>query len=323
MLLNHTSGIPSYTSQKDFNSVGRQSFSIDSMIGFFKNRPYDFPPGTNWLYNNSGYLLLGAIIEKLSNMSYSQYLRKNIFEKLGMQQSGLDRLDTILPNRARGYERKGKNFINAEFISMEWPFSAGAIYSTIDDLYKWDRALYRESVIRNSSKEKMFTPGMRNYGYGVIIDTLDNHPRIWHNGGIPGFTSNISRFFKDDMCIVVLSNNESNVDFIAIALAEILFDKEVQFPYIHKEVKINPAVLERYTGKYNGGLNFELIVRDGKLYRHRPGFPDIEMKPESETKFFYGDETDRQLEFVVDKNGKVLKTFFYNSGQKGEIKKQE
>jgi hypothetical protein len=124
------------------------------------------------------------------------------------------------------------------------------------------------------------------------------------------------------MCIVVLSNNESNVDFIAIALAEILFDKEVQFPYIHKEVKINPDILQRYVGKYAGGINLELIVKDGKLYRHRAGNPDIELKPESETKFFYADETDRQLEFVVDANGKVTKTYFYNSGQKGEIKKQ-
>ncbi len=156
MLLSHTSGIPSYTSQKDFNSVGGQSFSLDSMIGFFKNRPYDFSPGTNWLYNNSGYFLLGAIIEKLSNMSYTHYLRKNIFDKLGMQQSGLVQLDTILSNRARGYERKGKNFINAEFISMEWPFSAGAIYSTIDDLYKWDRASYGECGLLKIIRKKKY-----------------------------------------------------------------------------------------------------------------------------------------------------------------------
>lgn len=323
MLLNHTSGIPSYTSQPDFMSVARLSLSRDSMIGFFKTRPYDFAPGKGWLYNNSGYFLLGGIIEKLSGQSYGDYLRQHILDKLKMNQTGVDKLDSILPMRAHGYSRDKKKMVNAGFISMEWPFSAGVIYSTVDDLYKWDRSLYGNSIVSTDLKKKMFTPGQRNYGYGLVIDTIDNHLRVWHNGGIPGFSSNISRFINDDICIIVLSNNESNVDFITIALADILFDKEVQYPYIHKEVKINPDLLDRYVGKYSGGFNIELIKKDGKLYRHRDGLPDLELKPESETKFFYADETDRQLEFVVDASGKVVKTFFYNSGQKGEIKKAD
>ncbi|MDP9229294.1 MAG: serine hydrolase [Bacteroidota bacterium] len=321
MLLNHTSGIASYTDLPEFENVAPLSLSKDSMISFFKKRPYNFSPGTKWSYNNSGYFLLGCIIEKVSGQSYNDYLQQNIFDKLGMKNSGVDKTDSVLAFRARGYLRVKKKTINADYISMEWPFSAGVLYSTVEDLYKWDRALYSNAVLTDALKQKMFTPGKSNYGYGIVIDSLEKHYRIWHNGGINGFSTNISRFVNDDICTIVLSNNESNVDFISIALADILFDVPVEMPYEHKEVKINPALLDRYIGKYSGGLNLELIKKDGKLYRHREGVPDVELKPESETKFFYADESDRQLEFEVDAAGKVIKTWFFNSGQKGEIKK--
>jgi len=321
MLLNHTSGIASYTDQKNFMDVAILPWSKDSIISYFKKVPYNFSPGTKWAYNNSGYFLLGCIIEKVSGQSYSDYLQQHIFEKLGMKNSGVDKLDSVLAYRANGYSKVGKKTINADHITMEWPFSAGALYSTVDDLYKWDRALYGNTILTEASKKKMFTPGKSNYGYGIIIDSMENHLRIWHNGGIPGFSTNISRFVNDDICTIVLSNNESNVDFVSIALADILFDVPVEIPYVHKEVKIDPAILDRYVGKYSGGFNLELIKKDGKLYRHRDGVPDVELKPESATKFFYADETDRQLEFEIDAMGKVTKTWFYNSGQKGEIKK--
>jgi CubicO group peptidase (beta-lactamase class C family) len=323
MLLNHTSGIASYTDQPEFMNVARLTLSKDSMISFFEKKPYNFSPGTKYLYNNSGYFLLGYIIEKVSGQSYNDYLRSHILDKLGMNNTGIDKLDTVLPMRARGYSRIGKKTFNADFISMEWPFSAGVIYSTVEDLYKWDRALYGNSILSSTSKQKMFTPGKSNYGYGIIIDSLENHFRIWHNGGIPGFSSNISRFPNDDLCIVVLSNNQSNVDFISIALADILFDQPVEFPYEHKEVKIDPALLDRYVGKYSAFMTLQFIKKDGKLYRHRDGTPDIELKPESNTKFFYADDSDRQIEFEVDKSGKVLKVWFINSGQRGEMKKVE
>lgn len=321
MLLNHTSGIASYTDVKEFINVATLSLSKDSMISFFKSKPYNFSPGTKWSYNNSGYFLLGCIIEKLSGLTYSDYLQKNIFDKLEMKNSGVDKLDSVLAMRARGYSRAGKKTINADYISMAWPFSAGVLYSTVGDLYKWDRALYGNKILSKESLQKMFTPGKSNYGYGVIIDSLENHPRIWHNGGIPGFSTNFTRFINDDICTVVFSNNESNTDFVAIALADILFDMPVEIPYVHKEIKINPSLLDRYVGKYSAGLTIEVIKKEGELYRHRDGTPDIELKPESETKFFYGDETDRQLEFEVDATGKVTKIWFYNSGQKGEMKK--
>lgn len=321
MLLNHTSGIASYTDQKDFMSVATLSWPKDSMIAYFKNRPYNFSPGTKFAYNNSGYFLLGCILEKVSGLSFESYLQRYIFDPLDMKNSGVDKLDSILLFRAKGYSKKGEKTVNADHISLDWPFSAGVLYSTLDDLNKWDRALYENKILTDASRKKMFTPGKSNYGYGIVIDSLDNHLRIWHNGGIPGFSANISRFINDDICTVVFSNNETNTDFVAIAMADILFDMPVEIPYIHKEVKINPDLLDRYVGKYSAGLTLELIKKDGKLWRHRDGTPDIELKPESETKFFYADDTDRQLEFEVDASGKVVKAWFFNSGQKGEIKK--
>ncbi len=323
MLLNHTSGVPSYTDQPDFMKVAVLPWSKDSIIGYFKQVSYNFSPGTSWAYSNSGYFLLGCIIEKAGGQSYSDYLREHILDKLDMKNTGTDRLDTLLPKRARGYSKNGKETVNADYISMEWPFSAGVMYSTLDDLYTWDRALYNNSVLSSDSRKKMFTPGRRNYGYGIIIDSLEGHYRIWHNGGIPGFSTNFTRFPDDDICVIVYSNNETNTDFISIALADILFDVPVELPYVHREIKIDPAILERYTGKYGAGLTIELIVKDGKLYRHRNGTPDIELKPESETRFFYGDGSDRMMEFEVDNNGKVVKLWFHNSGQKGELKKIE
>ncbi|HLK29210.1 MAG TPA: serine hydrolase [Puia sp.] len=323
MLLHHTSGIASFTDQPDFANIDRLSWTMDSMILFFKNKPYNFSPGTKYKYNNSGFFLLGYIIQKVSGQSYSDYLREHIFNKVGMMNTGVDRLDSILPMRARGYSKDKDHYVNADFISMEWPFSAGAIYSTVDDLYKWDRALYGTAVISAASKQRMFTPGKGNYGYGIGIDTFEKHLRIWHNGGIPGFLTNISRFVNDDVCIIVLSNNSFNADAIETGLADIVFDLPVEAPYVHKEVKIDPALLDKFVGKYNAFLTIEVIKKDGKLYRHRDGTPDIELKPESETKFFYADDSDRQLEFEVDKEGKVTRIWFINNGQRGEMKKLE
>ena len=321
MLLNHTSGIANYTDIVGFEHVASSSISKDSMVAYFKDRPFSFSPGTKWNYSNSGYFLLGCIIEKVSGQSYEKYLQEHILGKLGMTNTGTDRLDTVLPMRARGYSKRGNNYVNADFISMEWPFSAGVIYSTIDDLYKWDRSLYGTSILSAGSKQKMFTPGMRNYGYGFIIDSAENHLRIWHNGGIPGFLTHFTRFVDDDICVIVFSNNETSADLIDAGLTNILFDVPIIIPYVHKEVKIDPALLDRYTGKYSAGLTLEFIKKDGKLYRHRDGTKDVLLIPESDTKFFYGDGSDRQIEFEVDGTGKVIKTWFINNGLKGEMKK--
>jgi len=160
---------------------------------------------------------------------------------------------------------------------------------------------------------------------GAVIhsDSVGIHAHQWHTDTAAGIFTHFSRFPKDNITIVIRTAGKQNVDFIAFALADILFDIHVEIPYVHKEVPIDPALLDRYVGKYSAGLTLQVIKKDGKLYRHRDGTPDVELKPESNTKFFYSDGSDRQLEFEVDKDGKVTKIWFLNSGQKGEMKKIE
>lgn len=328
MLLNHTSGIASYTNTKEFARLARLSWPRDSIVDYIMQRPYDFSPGTKWQYNNSGYFLLGCIIEQLSGQPYSSYIATRIFDPLHMNHSGVDRPDSILPFRASGYNFFSGKESNADFTAMQWPFSAGAVYSTVEDLYAWDRSLYTHSILSETLKQKMFTPEKNNYGYALFIDSLEGHPRMWHSGSIAGFQSFFSRFVKDDVCVIVLSNNFitlsnmlSIVSVVADGLSSIALDLPVEIPYVHKEVKIDPSLLDKFVGKYNAFLTLEVIRKDGKLYRHRDGSPDIELKPESPTKFFYADNSDRQLEFELDKQGNIARIWFINNEQRGEMKR--
>jgi len=147
MLLNHTSGIKSYTNMPKFMSIATLPYPKDSVVAFFKNEPYEFSPGTKWNYNNSGYFLLGYIIEKVSGQSYSEFVLRNVIRKAGLENTAVDRLDSLLLNRAQGYSKTSTGWRNANYVSMEFPYSAGAIVSTIQDMYAWNKALYSGKII--------------------------------------------------------------------------------------------------------------------------------------------------------------------------------
>jgi CubicO group peptidase (beta-lactamase class C family) len=327
MLLTHTSGITDYTNLDAFwNTYAYVPIQPDSFISVFKNKPYDFSPGTQCSYSNSGYYLLGVIIEKASGESYSDYLNKNILIPAGLKDTGFDQLDAILEFRARGYFSIKDKYYNAPYITMEGPWSAGALYSTVRDLYNWSRALFTNKILAAESVKKMTTPYARNsenepFGYGLIIDSLKSHRRIWHNGGIPGFSSYIAHYPADDVNIILLSNNSSNTSDIGTGLAYVLYNYPIEIPYVHKEVEILPNELEKFVGKYDAPTPFEIIIKDNRLYRHRSTGKDIELKAESNHRLFYADDSDRQLEFIVDSNKSVTKVFLIVSGIKTEIKK--
>ena len=323
MLLNHTSGIKNYTDLPDFWPKAVLPLSTDSMIALFKNKPLDFSPGTNWNFSNSGYFLLGVIVEKVSGKNFTAYLTENIIKKVGLKNTSMDRLDSVLAFRARGYDKNRQGvWQQAMYISMEGPYSAGAMVSTVEDLYQWTKALHNNQVLSAASTQKMMTPYKNNYGYGIGIDSLKTHKRVSHSGGIPGFASYLGYFPDDDLCVVVISNNGSNASKLGTALSSIMFNLPVQKSYTPKEVKIDAAILDLYVGKYIATGPIELIKKDNKLYRHREGAPDIELKPESKTRFFYADDSDRFIEFEVDQSGKPVKAWFIGSGEKIEMKKQ-
>ena len=330
MLLNHTSGIADYTGLPRFFALHTLPLAKDSVIALFKNQPYTFSPGTKWNYSNSGYFLLGCIVEKISKQSYGDFLKQHILDKASLTNTAVNRIDSVLALRVKGYSRSENGaWRNAEYFSMEFPFSAGSLISTIQDLYNWENALLKSKIISKESLSQMTTPYLNHYGYGLSIDTLEHHRRISHSGAIPGFTSYLSNFPNDNISIIILSNNDSPVGAIADGLSSILFNLPYQMPYIPKEVVINYAVLKKYAGKYQipqptGATNFELLAESNKLYLKPEGNGDfkMELKPESETKFFFDRDHDQEIEFVLDSTGNIVKYYFINKGIKLEIKRR-
>jgi CubicO group peptidase (beta-lactamase class C family) len=206
-LLTHTSGIPSYTGFPQMMSrTVRLPASIDEIMATFRDKPLEFEPAEEFRYSNSGYIVLGKIIERASGQDYETFVRHSIFQPLGMNDSGYDHNAAILPNRAAGYVRTFIILANAPYIDMTWPHAAGALYSTIDDLAKWDRALAEGKLIGPKSYEEMFSPFLRTYAYGWFVRDRDGHREIGHGGGIHGFSTSIVRYPDDQVCVIVLNN---------------------------------------------------------------------------------------------------------------------
>ncbi|HEU5167692.1 MAG TPA: serine hydrolase [Chitinophagaceae bacterium] len=346
-LLTHTSGIPSYEDQFEKNWDRKKiAFNKDivDMLSQRKDTLF-FKPGSKWKYSNTGYALLASIIEKVSGMSYIEFMAKNIFQPLGMKHTFIynsRRTTKKFPdNYALGfvYSDSLKRYLLPDELPafdmvyyLDGIVGDGCVNSTIGDLFKWDRALYSNKLVSKTSLDEMLSPLVQTsladsnsfYGFGVNVQPKSEKGKvISHGGGWPGYRTLLVRRTDMDETIIILSNNESNLPFFRAAVESILNDEELVMPYEHKEVKIDTAILAKYVGKYNAGLTMQFIKKDGKLYRHRTGTPDIELKPESSTKFFYGDGTDRQIEFETDSSGKVTKVWFLNMGQKGELKKIE
>ncbi len=210
-LLNHTSGIPSYTDLPGFDEkYSRDPFEIKDFVKKFASGDLQFEPGSNWNYNNSGYFILGAIIEKLDGKTYAESLQKRILDKIGMKDTGYDTHDVILKNRASGYQKSLDGYENATYIDTIYGYAAGAMYSTVRDMHKWDQALYGNKILTETSKKLMFTPSKSYYGYGVfILDFPVGEKKlkiIQHSGGINGFSCDFARVVDQNHSIVILDN---------------------------------------------------------------------------------------------------------------------
>jgi len=346
-LLTHTSGIPSYEDQFEKNWDHKKIAYNKDIVGILE-KLHDtlfFKPGTGWKYSNTGYALLALIIEKVSEMSYNEFMAKNIFQPLGMTHTFVynTRRSTgkIPANYALGfvYSDSLKKYILPDsspkydyVYYLDGIVGDGCVNTTAGDLFKWDQALYGNNLVNKVSLDEMLSPLVQTspadpnnfYGFGVAVQPKSDKGKIVsHTGGWPGYATNITRMVDSSETIILLSNNGTSSGVLVAGIESILAGEPLLMPYEHKEVKINPAIIDRYVGKYSAFMTLVFIKKDGKLYRHRDGTPDIELKPESDTKFFYADGTDRQIEFEVDQSGKVTKAWFINSGQKGELKKLE
>jgi CubicO group peptidase (beta-lactamase class C family) len=209
-LLTHTSGIPNYTESLEFLRTLPVRVTLKELIAKFKDRPLDFKPGAKFKYSNSGYIILGQIIETASGKNYPTFMKEAIFGPLDMKDTGYDNATAIIKHRASGYTRRlGIVLTNCDYIDMSIPHAAGALYSTVLDLLKWDQALYSDKLLPRKSLESMFTPHKDNYGYGWIIDTKFGSPRYLHGGGIMGFVTTIERYPDEKLLVVALSNLEN------------------------------------------------------------------------------------------------------------------
>lgn len=241
-LLTHTSGIPSYTSLPNFaDDISRDPYGVEEFVKTYCSGDLEFEPGARFSYNNSGYFLLGAVIERVAEQRYEKLLDAKIFMPLGMKDSGYDRHGPIIPNRAAGYERSLDGYANAAYLDMSLPYSAGSLYSTAEDLFIWDQALYTEKLLSAKMKALLFKPHVAmgaaayGYGWGVGKKKLPQSKRevavISHGGGINGFNTLIERYVDDRHLIVLLNNTGgTTLGEMSTAICRILYDEPFDPP---------------------------------------------------------------------------------------------
>jgi len=321
-LLNHTSGIKSYTDIPGYMSARiRADLTTQELVEAFAKEPMDFAPGERWQYNNSGYVLLGAVIEKASGKTYGEFVAERIFRPLGMKATRVGEEGPILPKRASGYSRDGETVVNARYLSMTQPHAAGALVSTVDDLTAWDAALYTEKLVKKASLEKAWTPAVTRdgkptrYGFGWAVSTLRGAPAIEHGGGIFGFSTYAVRLPREKVYVAVLANTDSpKVDpgMLGKQVAALLIGKP--FPP-QVPVPVDPKVLARWTGVYRFDPQTTRTVTfdGGKLYSQRSGGPRLEVKPLSGSEFYFEGSLTR-LVFVARPDGTAAEVLFYPEG---------
>lgn len=312
-LLSHTSGIPSFTEFPDNDDYERKQMAVLATMERFKNKPLDFQPGEKYTYSNSNYLTLGYVVEKASGKSYEDFLRENIYEPLHMADSGYDHPRNILKRRAAGYGRNGNTVVNASYyFEMDTPFAGGSQYSTVEDLYLWDQALYTEKLVSKKSLDAIFTPhapqdqewhGYFNYGYGWDIGRSFNRKIVWHTGGINGFVAYFGRYTDDKVTIIILCNREDSFRWRAsIDLAAIVFGQKYAAPTA--PVNVSTSILDEYVGQYQYETGRLItIAREGNRLVFS-GFEDkCELVPQSEVEFLYFGGA--KLTFVKNESGRV------------------
>jgi CubicO group peptidase (beta-lactamase class C family) len=323
-LLTHTSGIPSFTSFPDYNELQSRPVTPEQLVTRFRDKPLDFQPGEKWDYSNSGYALLGYLLEKISGETYCDFLQQNIFTPLAMHDTGCDRNSIVLPRRASGYTPGPHGLENSGYIDMTVPFSAGELYSTTGDLLRWQQALFGGKLLNPASLKKMTTPFKENYGFGLEIKTIKGYERISHGGGINGFNTFEAWYPQEKLSVIVLSNvNGNSPEEISDRLASVMHNEPVVLPSERKEVAVPIATLSRYVGVYQIAPKFALTVtvQGDHLMTQGTGQGIVPIFASSPTRFF-ARVVDAEIEFFADPSGKVDHLVLYQGGHEVKGVKQ-
>jgi CubicO group peptidase (beta-lactamase class C family) len=301
-LLTHTSGI--YEILRDpvaFNS-STQPRSKEQMLSFFINKPLYFDPGTQYSYCNSGYMLLGLIIEKVTGKSYEQVVNDFILKPLGMNHSGFDFAGLQSPYKAVGYSKYTKTIKEA---SVPWDstatYSAGSLYSTVEDLYRWHKGLLNYKIYSKTSLEKATTPFLEGYGLGCWIDMIYDKKVVSHGGNIFGFTGYFARIQEEDVSIIILNNIfNRQIESIGLSILAILYDK----PYSYfDEIKLMPETLDKYVGEYEVSADYKvkIIRKANQLFIQRNNEAATAIFAYKENAFFQKDD-DIRISFKSEKD---------------------
>lgn len=314
-LLTHTSGIKSYTGLEKWDGQAhRKDFTPLELVDYFKNEPMDFEPDAKWRYNNSGYVLLGVIIEKVSGQTYAEYVTEHFFKSLGMKNSYYGDTKPLIKNRATGYSQAdvAGTYANADFLSMTQPYAAGSLLSTVEDLTIWTRALHGGKVIKPESLKKATSayilPDGTNthYGYGLQFGNILGSPTVEHGGGIHGFLSDLAYLPQEGICIAILTNCDCEPPSqLTPKIATLVLGK----PFQPTPITLKAKDLEQYVGVYENDKKEQRVIslEDGHLHSMRTGGNKFKIIPYGPDQFFFENSLAR-ITFIREKTGakKVL-----------------
>ncbi len=324
-LVRHTAGVPNVTALEGF---GRQKFlptSQDELIAMFRDLPLDFEPGSKFSYSNSGYVLLSRIVENVSEQSLADFYQANLFEPLGMADTGLDSSAKILPNRADGYSPSGdgETVVNAEYVNMAIPTGAGAMYSTTGDLLKWQQGLFGGDILSPASLEEYVTPtefeaffGDR-YAHAVLVDSTDDNTYYWHGGGIEGFNAWLSYDPDRKVTVAVLANlNGGAASKLGQQLMTLVQGGDVVLPGEREVAELAAEDLAQYVSTYALSPEFKITIfqDEARLMSQATGQGAFEIFSEATDKFFLK-VVDAQLHFNRDDNGAITSLTLFQNGR--------
>lgn len=309
-LLTHTSGIHNFSGMKDPEKKLALDCTPEEVIDFFKNLPMRFAPGTGWEYSNSGYFLLGYVIEKITGKTYSAYLEEIFFKPLAMTHTFYANDTRIIKNRVGAYSMGEYGFENSKPRNITHVYSAGAIQSTVEDFFKWQQALLSYKLVKKENLDKAFTrykltDGKEtDYGYGWRMGNVYESPSVWHGGLITGFGTIEMYLPEEDVFVAVFTNCDCNYPKdIALRLAALAAGK----PYEYKEIPIENPVFKKYTGLYENQKGKQRIISaaENRLYSQLGRGPKSELKAYQPDMFFFNDDPMKIIEFSRNKNGGV------------------
>ncbi|MDQ3126178.1 MAG: serine hydrolase, partial [Pseudomonadota bacterium] len=323
-LLSHTGGLTNLTDFDDYGASKTLAATMDSLIERFRDRPLDFQPGEGWNYSNSGYIVLTAIVEKVSGKAYADFVAENLFQPLGMADSGYDSHAAILPRRASGYAPTARGIVNADYVDMTIPQGAGALYSTTRDLLKWEQGLFGGRLLSPESLTLLTTPVRNRYAFGLMVTEAGGNTTIGHSGGIEGFNTHMAYDPARRMTVIVLGNlNGPGPDQVAGSLMALARGETVTLPSERQAVVVAPEVLQAYVGVYELAPTFAITISvvDGKLMAQATGQQAFELHAESESRFFLT-VVDARVTFTRDAAGAVDALILHQGGRDSRAPKK-